>query len=218
MFSKFNDYEALWRALLSWITGYQAAGRQKNAEPSIQSGSQNQNGRARQNDFSAAAWRKSNCWPNTGLIAELEHQYSWCLLPSDGTFFWIYLAINCVQFTHWSQWKKLEDFPWKFQVLYGGIFCLGFIIRLLRFNYKSANIITKLNMNSGNGESNKFKCHPALPSPSRPKQKPRLSLRLGREESEELFISHEALRVTSRVQWFKNGWEQSAKHGNRLYF
>ena len=33
------------------ITGYQAAGRQKNAEPSIQSGSQNQNGRARQHEL-----------------------------------------------------------------------------------------------------------------------------------------------------------------------
>ena len=30
-----------------------------------------------------------------------------------------------------------------------------------------------------------------------------MSLRLGREESGELFISHEALRVTSCVQWFK---------------
>ena len=61
----------------------------------------------------------------------------------DRIFLLIYLAINCVQFSHWNQWKKkkMEDFPRKFEVLCSGIFCLSFLIRLLRFNYKIANII-----------------------------------------------------------------------------
>lgn len=95
-----------------------------------------------------------------------------------------------------------------------GYFCLGFLIRL--FNYKIAISLTNIiiRMISGNKRSNKDQMLPYPPIPF----KKRLSLRLGREESEELFISHEALRVTRLRSTIQNGWEQSAKHGNRLYF
>lgn len=63
--------------------------------------------------------------------------------------------------------KKLEDFPRKFskfEVLYSGTFHLSFLIRLLRFNYKIANIIIVTKMNRGNEESD-------ANLTSRPKQK-----------------------------------------------